>query len=208
MKDDSLSINALASNNYLWHKSSSKMVSTLSQNWLTIFCQKVQKSYQHFLHNKTSCSKFVWETQKCQENFSTHNGYQVINRNSVLYVWSISKTTCLINFWCHSEITCSDDELSEKVINFCYSTQHMLKFNLGYLSPFECVIFSHCIIQFWINCMFFLETALKYEALNLNSSIWVLKLLLGYIQWVRVHGDTKKECTNNKAVFTGNNGLL
>ena len=45
MKDDSLSINDLASYNVYVTETSSKMASTLSQKWLTIFfffCQKAQ----------------------------------------------------------------------------------------------------------------------------------------------------------------------
>ena len=44
MKDDSLEINILASNKcFISQKeTSSKMASTLRQQWLTIFCQKAQ----------------------------------------------------------------------------------------------------------------------------------------------------------------------
>ena len=43
MKDGSLSINTLASNNCFYvPETSSKMASTPSQKWLTIFCQKAQ----------------------------------------------------------------------------------------------------------------------------------------------------------------------
>ena len=50
MKADSLLINTLASNNCLCHRNGSKMASTLSQKWLTIFCQKAQ-NFANFVPN-------------------------------------------------------------------------------------------------------------------------------------------------------------
>ena len=51
MKDDSLLINILASNIVYDTENSSKMASTVSQKWLTIFCQKAQNSVYLALYN-------------------------------------------------------------------------------------------------------------------------------------------------------------